>query len=139
MTENGNCTYIVSCVSAKSEYSCEAGEMYQSVWFKKAIEFIGARDYYIISAKYGLLHPHDFIQPYNLSLYDLDVKTRVEWGKSVSKSIQKKIPYNQTIVFLAGKTYIKYIIGHLNNYKVGTPLKGLGIGQQLKWFGDNTL
>lgn len=138
MNENENRTYIVSCVSTKSEYACKAGEMYQSAWFKKAVEFVGENDYYIISAKYGLLHPCDFIYPYNLSLYDLDIKTRIEWGESVSKSIQEKILHNQTIVFLAGKTYIKYIASYLNNYQVETPLKGLGIGQQLKWFGDNT-
>lgn len=113
--------------------------MYQSTWFKKAKGFVGERDYYIISAKYGLLHPVDLIQPYDISLYDLGKAQKIRWGSSVASSIQDKIPRHQTLVFLAGKAYIKYIAGWLGDYKVETPLKGLGIGQQLKWFGDNTL
>ncbi len=55
-----------------------------------------------------------------------------EWANSVLNELSKISNLKEDeFIFLAGDKYRKYLISHMNNYKI--PLKGLGIGKQLRY------
>lgn len=62
---------LVSCTKLKADYPCCTRDMYQdSTLFKKAVKFIEQQDYddwFVLSAKYGLLGQHEVIKPYDLT------------------------------------------------------------------------
>jgi len=62
---------IISCKSKKQDYTCSADEMYSpSFVYKTQREFCKKAydDYYIISSKYGIIHPTQIIEPYDITL-----------------------------------------------------------------------
>lgn len=62
---------VLSCCSTKLPHPAPARDLYQSAFFRNLKAFCektGA-PWYINSAKYGLLHPDDVIEPYNLCLW----------------------------------------------------------------------
>lgn len=56
---------LVSCIGQKRSQSCPAQDMYISPWFRKAKLYVEQRgyDWYILSAKYGLVHRDEVIAP----------------------------------------------------------------------------
>ncbi len=68
--------------------------------------------------------------------------TRIEresWGQIVAQQIQKQIPQDAQIVFLAGVDYREPVLRHLKiPYSIDVPMEGMGIGQQMRWLLDNT-
>lgn len=126
---------IVSCTKNKQNYECNAKIMYsKSTLFKKQIELIEKKykcDYYILSAKYGLLKPDDIIKPYDKSLYKFNKTEFSDWVKKVyNKLILYENIDDTNIIFFCGNIYRKDIIPYLKHYD--EPFKGLGIGNQLK-------
>jgi cytoplasmic iron level regulating protein YaaA (DUF328/UPF0246 family) len=91
--------------------------------------------WYILSAKYGLVHPDDVLDPYDLVLTDLDRADRELWGKFVQKQLKKAGVWGLPIVFLAGSEYARAVSGAPD---VTMPLEGLGIGERLRWFKQHT-
>ena len=61
---------VIPCVGKKLEHAAPASEMYQSQFFKALSTFCknSGLPWYINSAKYGLLHPDEVIEPYNLAV-----------------------------------------------------------------------
>ena len=91
--------------------------------------------WYILSAKYGLVHPDTVISPYDKTLNAMGVNDRREWATKVENQMDEILSeYNEVIVF-AGQRYREYLEDYLrhrfNSMKV--PMKGLRIGQQLRW------
>ena len=63
-------TAVVNCSAMKLNHECEAQELYsKSYVFRAQIEFLSHTydDWYILSAKYGIVKPTDVIEPYDLS------------------------------------------------------------------------
>lgn len=123
-------TVLVSCVGKKRTTACPAKDMYVSDWFIKAREWAeenGAR-WFILSAKYGLLHPDTIIEPYEKTLNAMPVDERRIWGEQVNTAISS-LPGR--LVCLAGKKYREFLATPMLS-----PLKGLGIGEQLQWFNN---
>jgi biotin operon repressor len=63
---------IISCASKKADYACSAYEMYSiSNTFKTQADLASKMydEYYIMSAKYGIITPNKEIEPYNLTLH----------------------------------------------------------------------
>ena len=103
---------VINCGSKKKEYACPAREMYEGgSLFRKMRDYVEqAYDgYYILSGKYGLMHPDQIIEPYEDVVFFvqkifrerakkegrvLKAVTKVEqaiWGKNVAD----KIDWNQ--------------------------------------------
>ena len=61
---------LVSCVSEKRTTACLARNLYNSDWFTKAARYAGqvADEWYILSARYGLVHPDQMLESYNATL-----------------------------------------------------------------------
>lgn len=86
-----------------------------------------------MSAKYGLLRLNEYICPYNLNLKNTSLEYRKKWGMKVYNSLsQMHNPNNTVFYLLAGKEYTRFLNKKLKYTK--NPVKGLGIGKQLKWY-----
>ena len=77
--------YLVSCVAGKRQCPAPAGDLYRSTWFVLArgrIEREGA-PWYILSAKYGLVHPQTVVSPYDETLNTMRIAERRNWASRV--------------------------------------------------------
>ncbi|HEY9800359.1 MAG TPA: DUF6884 domain-containing protein [Leptolyngbyaceae cyanobacterium] len=132
---------LVSCVSQKREEPSQALTLYQSPWFLKCKSYVESQNYnwFILSAKYGLIKPQQIIEPYEESLNSAPAQERQQWSQQVFASIVEILPNGGTVRFFAGEKYRQYLIPLLEEagYKTEVPLQGLGIGQQLQWFDNN--
>jgi hypothetical protein len=131
---------LISCTKLKKDYPCPAKDMYlESQLFKKAVQYISKQNYddwFILSAKYGLINKDTLIEPYDITLNNMNALQRKEWSKVVFAELIKLEP--QQIDFYAGKKYREYLIPLLKNSGISCriPLEGKGIGEQLKFYKD---
>lgn len=128
---------FIACSKKKSQKPCKAKDMYLGDLFKKSYQYgksLGG-EIYILSAKYGLLNPEDYIDPYNITLNNMTDRERKRWAYKVIKQCEKQgIYFNDKIIFLCGSNYRKYLqIKYRNSI---CPLKGMGIGEQLAFLNE---
>lgn len=118
---------LVACCGEKLNGAHPAGDLYQSQLFRKSVEYVEehCEDWYVLSAKYGVIHHSEVIPHYDLTLNDMPVDKRREWSGKVRDVLPKQAKY----VVLAGNNYC----GWTDGYDVERPMQGLGIGQQLKF------
>lgn len=125
---------VVSCSLRKKLYPCQAVEMYsESVLFKKTINYLKGKSFLILSAKYGIIKPTEKILPYNKTLKDLREQELINLKANIFWNLND---YEIINVF-AGFYYVKLIKDSGLKNKINEPLIGLGIGQRLKFLGDN--
>ncbi|WP_413299667.1 DUF6884 domain-containing protein [Bacillus sp. 1P10SD] len=129
---------LISCTKLKKDYPCPAKEMYlESQLFKKAVSYIEKQEYndwFILSAKYGLVDQETVIEPYDLTLNNMKAVDRKKWSIDVFKQIKELQPHQLDLY--AGKKYREFLIPllEMNGIKCKVPLEGLGIGEQLKFY-----
>lgn len=129
---------LISCCKQKREELCMAKDIYISPLFKYSLKYIIQHNYdkyYILSAKYGLLQPDIYIEPYDNSLISMPKNDRVRWGISVSNDIYRLIKEGSTIDIYGGKLY--YCNLDLSAYDVNIIFGNMGIGQRLKYLKNN--
>lgn len=129
--------FLVSCVSKKRANASPAKHLYQSPLFNLAqawVEREGA-PWYILSAKYGLVHPDTEIAPYDETLNRMGVAQRREWAARVETQMDEMLPDADEVVIFAGKKYREFLENYLRLRfnSVTVPMEGLRIGQQLNW------
>lgn len=127
---------LVACSKKKLNYLEQAKNLYQGHLFKLArryAEQVGD-EWYILSAKWGLVHPDQILEPYNVTLSDYPPLRRALWGFMVRSQLKfhAPVPFSNRLIVLAGKQYRVQILLPLD-YHVEVPLDGLGIGQQMSW------
>lgn len=133
---------LISCTKLKKSYPCVAEDMYSpSALFRKTKDYVSRRGYvrwFILSAKYGLLSPSDVIYPYNTTLSAMSKAEVIEWSKEVDKHLD--FFWLKEVDFYTGEGYRKFLIPLLEerNIKCVVPLKGMGIGRQLKFYSENS-
>jgi hypothetical protein len=132
--------HLVACVAGKLDRPAPACELYTSDWFRKArayVETIGA-PWRILSAKHGLVHPEQVLEPYNATLGELEHDwQRQAWGDQVALDLKldNLLPAGGSIVFLAGQLYRDALTASpmFDRYAVSVPMQGLGLGEQKAW------
>jgi len=128
---------LVACVRTKLPKRAPARELYTSDLFVKAREYATSRfdDWYILSAKYGLLEPGKVISPYECTLNKMPKKARLDWGDRVYESIHATVKRGSALAFVAGERYREELVTRLaeQGYRIRIPLEGLSIGMQLSW------
>lgn len=131
---------LVACGSKKLEKKSKAKDLYISPLFKYSIVYarkLKPDKIFILSAKYGLLELAKEIEPYNKTLNKMSAAQVRNWSAGIVEQLRKVVNLNSDeIIFLAGDKYRKYLIPHIANYKI--PLKGLGIGKQLKFLKEDS-
>jgi len=128
---------LIACSSMKREKPTRACDLYTSPLFRKSKEWAlrRCRDWWILSAKHGLVSPEAVIAPYDLALKDKTLEEREEWRKSVGESLAAVYPNGATFVWLAGGLYMGALrfIPRPNNYDHEEPMRGMQIGERLRW------
>ncbi len=128
---------LISCVSQKRACATEARELYDSPLFVKARRYVESRcdTWYILSAKYGLLHPTQVVDPYEETLSSKNRVAREQWAKRVWTDLHSQVRAGDHVVVLAGERYREYLVPRLVDQGcfVEVPMEGLGIGRQLQW------
>jgi predicted Zn-dependent protease len=133
---------LISCTKLKKDSPCEAKDMYlPSNLFSKAVKYIKQQDYdewFILSAKYGLLDKSRTIETYNITLNNMRAKEIIDWSKEVNYKLS--LLNIKQVDFYAGERYRKYLIPLLDErgIKCNVPLKGLGIGQQMQFYNQHS-
>jgi hypothetical protein len=133
---------LVGCVKTKIEVSAKAKDLYLSPLFKKTVSFIKSKDYndwFILSAKYGLIDKEAIIDPYELTLLSFSQEQLKEWSDWVFNEIKKR-KLNDLHFYCGSKYHNEFILQSLkiNNIRYSLPLKGLSLGQRLSYFNKQT-
>lgn len=128
---------LVSCVKKKGTAPSPARDLYVSQFFRgmRAYAQTHADKWYILSAEHGLVRPDQVIAPYDRSLRTMSMPERSAWAVRVQAELLRVLPARAEVVLLAGARYRQAIESFLTHrgYSVSIPMKGLGIGSQLKW------
>ena len=129
--------HLVSCVGKKLTTATPAKELYVSPWFKKARQYVETNggNWFILSAKYGLVHPDQVIEPYELTLNQMAKVDRRKWATRVFAQLLPRLSHDLSLTILAGSRYREFLEDWLisKSDQVFVPMRGLGIGKQLKW------
>ena len=131
---------LISCASKKLSHKAEAKDLYVSPLFKLNLKYarsLKPDKIFILSALYGLIDLNKQINPYNKTLNKMPKNEIKIWANEIIDKLNKLTDTKKDeFIFLAGERYRKYLIPNLNNYQI--PLKGLGIGKQLKYLKEKT-
>ena len=128
---------LLSCVGQKLPDPAPARDLYTSSWFVKARAFAEktGQPWFVLSAKYGLVHPDDVIAPYDLTLNNMPVADRRTWANAVLSQLEPHLNSSGSVMFLAGRRYREFLEPQLRGrgLNVAVPMEGLRIGEQLGW------
>jgi len=128
---------LISCVSAKRPCAAQARDLYTSAWFTKSRAFAEQRfdEWFILSAKHGLVEPTQIIEPYEDTLNNRPACQRQDWAKRVWAALCPRLNHTDRVTILAGEKYRAYLVPLIEQHgcQVDVPMRGLGIGRQLQW------
>jgi hypothetical protein len=130
--------YLVSCVGKKRAEATQAKDLYASEWFFRARGFVErtGSPWFILSAKFGLVSPDQTIPPYEQTLNTMPRTERQAWAEQVRQQMELALPGGGRCVILAGQRYREFLMDYLSQrYTTDVPMRGLGIGKQLRWLG----
>lgn len=126
---------LISCVSKKLKTRAQAKDLYTSSLFLLNLAYANTTKpdaVFILSAKYGLVQPHQEIEPYNVTLNNMSSQEIRAWADQVAGQLRKHCDLQQDhFIFLAGQNYRKHLIPYMRSYEV--PMEGLSIGRQLQY------
>ncbi|ESP86837.1 DUF6884 domain-containing protein [Candidatus Halobonum tyrrellensis] len=133
---------LVGCGSQKRDLEDEQvvriDQLYTSTYFQLKREYAQAccDDYYILSAKFGLVPPAALVaESYDLTVHDLDDDALAAWVARIDNRLTS-ISADATLVVLAGQAYIDPLRDTLNDAPpdVFYPFADTeGIGEQMGW------
>lgn len=131
---------IVGCSKIKLKNAAAAKDLYTSRYFKTSFAWASkfTDKVFIVSSKYGLLHPDKVIQPYDYT-FSKSVKTASgpipkevinAWGARAASQLRLILRPGDELIFLAGKEYFEPIIRSIGPVKWQAPFKHFGIGSR---------
>lgn len=126
---------LVACAAAKTPHPAAARDLYVSPLFRKAAAWAEANTdrWYVLSAAHHLVRPDTVLEPYDARLGTRTGPPVQEWAARTAEQIRAaltEVPEPHLVV-LAGKQYRTMLPLVDAPYEV--PMRGLGIGQQLRW------
>lgn len=122
---------LIACTKSKKGVPCKASDMYlPSLRFRLAYEYAQtfADDIYILSAKYGLIHHSEVIEPYDLTLNDQNKEYKRIWTDNVVERLNDVTDIdNDEYIIIAGKNYYEELVKFLRYFTL--PLEGMRLGE----------
>lgn len=102
---------LVSCGKRKSIFPCQARDMYNSARFQKmkSIAENYGQQWFIMSAKHGLLSPDTLIEPYDKCLTDCSAEYQYNWAKNMVERLST-FDKHTAFVVLANEDYSRNIV-----------------------------
>jgi hypothetical protein len=140
---------LVGCGKAKADKPTEASALYTGNLFKAALKYARfTNDHvFILSALHEIVRLDQVVGPYDRTM-PIAMSEREAWAGRVMSRLQSWVTstarskHDVIVTILAGANYCDTLAGYLTHragYTVFTPLKGMGIGERLKWFKDQEL
>lgn len=129
---------LIACSKSKAQQYLPASEFYTGQLFQKSYEYatkvLKANSVFILSARYYVVKPGQYLEMYEETLVGKSVGWRRWWADQVLADLKMYglLDGCHTWHLLAGKNYIEFIEDSLSG-EVHTPLVGLGIGEQQAW------
>jgi len=128
---------LVSGIPPQFENAMPARWLYHSEWFlvAAALAETASTGWFILSARYGLLHPDQKIAPYELTLSDLAPDQRHAWAEGVLQSLTQILKPGDRLLLLAEPNYhtVLYAILENSNWRLAAPLHGMPAASQVVW------
>lgn len=135
---SANCFALISCSKSKGGHRDLARDMYVSPLYRKSVQLaeLWGLPFYILSAKHGLLHPDEVIEPYEQTLRTASKKERQDWAQRVDKQI-RELPRKKLIV-LAGDDYFAPLLeaGATAPLEYLAPMRSLSLGTRLAFLNE---
>ena len=132
---------LVSCVKTKRNEPTVPKDLYTSDYFEKMRAYAEQYhdDWWILSAKHGLLDPDsDPIEPYDETLTNARKAEKQEWSEQVAEQLEGKglLSEEVTLVLHAGKDYYTELLPLIEDTGVNIelPTEGLSIGEKKAWY-----
>lgn len=123
---------LISCVKRKHPYRAKAKELYDSTLFRaqRAYAERFGDQWFILSARHGLLDPECEIDSYEETLKDASSKQKRDWSERVYSDLQRHTQPDDKITITAGEDYCRYLVPLLvkRGHEVRRPVKGLRMG-----------
>jgi hypothetical protein len=143
--------YLVGCSATKLDHAALARDLYTGRLFKAARRYVEAQGprarWGILSGRYGLLPPTAVLEPYDARVPrpGRSIERRA-WEQRVKLELERELvraggrAHELRVVWLAGDDYARGVETWLGRIgvRVERPLKGLGIGQQMRWLTEHT-
>lgn len=124
---------LVCCGKQKLTCPAPAKDLYISSLFRKTRHYVENQydSWLILSALHRVVDPNQVVQPYDVTLATRDVEA---WAVKTAAELLVVIPHGSTIAFFGGARY-EAVVQHLiaAGYSVERPLRGLQIGERLRW------
>lgn len=134
---------LVGCVSQKIDVPAPAKDLYASdLWAKRrSYAEASGRPWFVLSAKHGVLHPDQVIEPYDVSLASASRSTLREWSDRVAPRLVELAQALgvRVLEVHAGDSYTPpALVQRLADAGIAVerPLAGLRIGEQKAWYLD---
>lgn len=136
---------LVSCTKSKRDAASKPRFLYSpSAYFKKASTYAQQEhdEWYILSAKYGLLEPDGpEIEPYDSTLSDYSTSKQESWARKIFESLSALdlLSEENTLVIHAGADYYETLVPLLDDAGIDyqIPTKGLRFGEKLAWYNEH--
>lgn len=134
---------LVGCGKQQADEKTAAKDLYSSDYFQKKRAWAEkhADDWFILSAKHGVVDPDAIIAPYDRGIQELSDDEQRQWGEHVVETIRNSWDTeNVEAVMLAGRGYREPVeqagLGDVVA-RVRSPFEGTaGIGEQIAWLND---
>jgi hypothetical protein len=132
---------LVGCVNKKVGVPRVAKDLYVSTLFVGRRSYVerSSDEWWVLSAKHGLVHPDEVLAPYNVTLKDADRLARRSWSNQLLLVIDERIQPRRGDVFEihAGAEYREF--GLLDGLRdrgcvVEIPTEGMPFGVQLRFY-----
>lgn len=122
---------FISCGAAKMKIRCTAANMYIGSVFLKSKFYAEEMfdEYFILSAKHGLLSRKQKISPYNEKL---TTKNQKEWSLKVAAQINESFGIDSRLSFLGGDLYLKQLFPLIKNKNKEILFGGLQMGEKMQ-------
>ena len=135
---------LISCVKTKRCYAAKAKDLYGSKkhplfkYRRKYAERVGC-PWYVLSAKHGLLHPDEWIEPYECALKGKCRPVKCAWAERTLEQITAELPplCGKVIELHAGIDYVEFGLEDGLRKKgaiVRRPLKGKKRHEHIPWY-----
>ena len=132
---------LVSCVKTKRDEPAHPKNLYISDYFNKMSAYAEQYhdDWWILSAKHGLLDPDgERIAPYDESLTGARKAEKREWAQRVAEQLDDEglLSDDVTLVLHAGKAYYEELLPLIEDsgVTIEIPTEGLQIGKTKAWY-----
>jgi hypothetical protein len=129
---------LISCSKSKGGHRDIARDMYVSPLYRKSVQLteLWGVPFYILSAKYGLLHPDELIEPYEQTLKTATKKEKQDWAQRVDKQIRELS--RRKFILLAGDDYFAPLVeaGSGDPLDYFAPMRSLSLGTRLAFLNE---